>query len=84
MPRIVRWAAVANSRWQLAFEARQGDAWQQAQAQTNYSVQAEHPEFGFAIDESYATMNAAVARAAELIKEGYTVEIFSASAVASR
>jgi hypothetical protein len=49
-----------------------------------YSVQAEYPEFGFAIGESYATINAAVARAAELIREGYTVEIFSASAVAPR
>jgi len=39
---------------------------------------------GTAIGESYATMNAAVARAAELIREGYTVEIFSAPAVAPR
>jgi hypothetical protein len=52
---------------------------------SNYSsVQAEHPEFGTAIGESYATVNAAVARAVDLIREGYTVEIFSASAVAPR
>jgi hypothetical protein len=51
---------------------------------SGYSVQAEPPESGTAIGESYANMPAAIARAVELIREGYTVEIFSASSVAPR
>jgi hypothetical protein len=50
---------------------------------SHYLVQAEHPELGTTIGENYATMNAAVARAVELIQDGYTVEISSTSSLAS-
>jgi hypothetical protein len=44
---------------------------------TGYTLQAEHPEAGTAIVESHATIKAAIARAAELITDGYCVEIGS-------
>ena len=50
----------------------------------SYLVQAEHPEFGTALGESYASMPAAIARAVELLREGYTVEIRSVPSVAPR
>jgi hypothetical protein len=40
-------------------------------------LQAEHPTIGDTIVESSATLNAAVARASELIKAGYRTEIWS-------
>ena len=42
-----------------------------------YSVRAEHPESGWAIEEHYASIAAAIARSAKLIQEGYSVEILS-------
>jgi hypothetical protein len=48
---------------------------------SGYSVRAEHPDFGTASRESYASIPAAIVRAVELLREGYTVEIFSASSV---
>jgi hypothetical protein len=50
----------------------------------NYSVLAEHPEFGTASGESFTSISAAVARAAELIQDGYSVEILSGSSPAPR
>ena len=44
---------------------------------TGYTLQAEHPAVGTTIVESHATMKAAIARAAELIADGYRVEIGS-------
>ena len=46
-----------------------------------YTLQAEHPEARTAIVESHATMEAAIARAAELIANGYRVEIGSPPAL---
>jgi hypothetical protein len=42
-----------------------------------YLLQAEHPAMGDIILESSAALNAAVARASELIKAGYRTEIWS-------
>jgi hypothetical protein len=47
------------------------------EAHTGYTLQDEQPEAGTAIVESHATMKAAIARAAELIADGYRVEIGS-------
>jgi hypothetical protein len=46
----------------------------------NYSVLGEHPERG-ALDESFSTISAAVARAVEFIRNGYSIEIVSASSL---
>ena len=48
-----------------------------------YLVQAEHPDFG-TIGETFANMPAAIARAVELLREGYTAEILSVSSLAPR
>jgi hypothetical protein len=45
--------------------------------QRGYLLQAEHPTIGDTIVESSATLNAAVARASELMKAGYRTEIWS-------
>jgi hypothetical protein len=42
-----------------------------------YSVQAQHPETGETVGESFADMKNAIARAADLIRAGYIVEIRS-------
>jgi hypothetical protein len=42
-----------------------------------YSVQAKHSQMGDVVREGYATMTAAVARAADLIQAGYSIEIWS-------
>jgi hypothetical protein len=42
-----------------------------------YLLQAEHSKTRNAIEESVATLNAAVARASELIRAGYSTEIWS-------
>ena len=42
-----------------------------------YSVRAVNRESGSAIKESYAGIAAAIARSAELLRDGYTVEIRS-------
>jgi hypothetical protein len=44
-----------------------------------YSVQAKHPETGETAGESFADIKDAIARAAELIRAGYVVEIRSAT-----
>jgi hypothetical protein len=54
------------------------------EASNYYLVQAEHPESGTAAGESYASMSAAIARAVELLQEGYIVEISSVATVVSR
>ena len=43
----------------------------------SYSVRAEHQESELAIEETYASIPAAIARAVELRQEGYAVEIRS-------
>jgi hypothetical protein len=47
-----------------------------------YSVRAQHPETGETAVESFADIKHAIARAAELIRAGYIVEIRSAIAAA--
>jgi hypothetical protein len=42
-----------------------------------YSVQAQHPETGETTGESFADIKDAIARAAELARAGYIVEIRS-------
>ena len=49
--------------------------------QGGYLLQAEHPTIGDTIVESYAALNAVVARASELIKAGYRTEIWSLASV---
>jgi hypothetical protein len=49
--------------------------------QGGYLLQAEHPTIGDIIVESSAALNAAVARASELIKAGYRTEIWSPASV---
>jgi hypothetical protein len=44
---------------------------------SGYTVRAEHPESGLALEERYAGIPAAIARAVELLREGYAVEIRS-------
>jgi len=44
-----------------------------------YSVRAQHPETGETAEESFAVIKHAIARAAELIRAGYIVEIRSAT-----
>jgi len=48
-----------------------------------YLVQAEHPESGSVLEENYVGIPAVIARAVELLREGYTVEIRSDSSVAT-
>jgi hypothetical protein len=43
-----------------------------------YLVQAQHPETGETAEESFVDIKDAIARAAELIRAGYSVEISSA------
>jgi hypothetical protein len=50
---------------------------------TGYLVQAQHPETGETAEESFAHIDDAIARAAELIRAGYSVEIRSAASSAS-
>ena len=47
-----------------------------------YSVQAQHPETGETAGEDFADITHAIARAAELIRAGYIVEIRSATSPA--
>jgi len=49
-----------------------------------YSVQAEHSQTGDVVREGYATMNAAVMRAADLIQAGYSIEIWSPASLERR
>ena len=49
--------------------------------QGGYLLQAEHPTIGDIIVESSAALNAAVARASELMKAGYRTEIWSLASV---
>ena len=46
-------------------------------AHAAYSVHAEHSQTGDVVREGYATLQAAVARAAELLQAGYSIEIWS-------
>ena len=54
------------------------------ETQTAYSVRAQHPVSGLAIAESYASIPATIARATELLRDGYTIEIRSVSLVMRR
>lgn len=49
-----------------------------------YSMQAEHPQTGDVVREGYAAMKAAVARAADLIQAGYSIEIWSPASLERR
>jgi hypothetical protein len=53
------------------------------EALASYLVQAQHPETGETAEESFAHIDDAIARAAELIRAGYSVEIRSAASPAS-
>lgn len=53
------------------------------EALAGYLVQAQHPETGETAEESFAHIDDAIARAAELIRAGYGVEIRSAASPAS-
>jgi hypothetical protein len=52
------------------------------QAPTGYLVLTRHPETGEAAGESFTHIKDAIARAAELIRDGYSVEIKSATSPA--
>jgi hypothetical protein len=52
------------------------------EASAGYSVQARHPETSETAGESFAHIEDAIARAAELIRAGYIVEIRSATSPA--
>jgi hypothetical protein len=49
----------------------------------DYLLEIEHPKTGNAIVESFATFSSAVTRASELIKAGYSAEIWSPISVGS-
>jgi hypothetical protein len=53
------------------------------EALASYLAQAQHPETGETAEESFAHIDDAIARAAELIRAGYGVEIRSAAPPAS-
>jgi hypothetical protein len=51
------------------------------EASAGYSVQARHPETGETAGESFAHIKDAIARAAELVRDGYSVEIKTSPAL---
>ena len=49
-----------------------------------YSLEVEHPRTGATIFENHISLAAVIARAAELIREGYRIGIWSAASLEQR